>query len=330
MNYEVLPEPVTVRDDSKRLTNKTRPKLEPIPEQGSGDFEIVHRTTWKTEGMKVLDGGKVRVPEGSTFTILRRKSTRTVWMSDTPMEVDSMKQAAKHAKGDVLVLGLGLAVFIRLATKAKSITVVEHSPDIAAMVWPHVKDDRMTLYMGDAKAALDEFAADGRTFDFIYADIWDSSDCEYLPHVNWYLDRSRALLNEGGEVMAWAYQKMLRSYVRQGTELALMARSGAFADERREGARKRWPALMVVIDYMLDAVENDEVPPMSKLGAYIEFIGRTIVTEPEYLEDLIDREVAKVDAAERGLPEPKPRVKADPPKGPSTPSLMGQMLGFGF
>lgn len=314
MTYALLDTPLLARDDRKRLTRKARPTLDPIPEASSGDFEIVHRTTWRVEPMKVLDGGKVRVPKGSTFTILRRASTRKVWMSDTPMEIDSMKRAAMHAKGDVLVLGLGLGIFPRLATKATTITIVEREADIAGMVWPHVSDERMSLYLADAKAALDAFAKSGRTFDFIYADIWDGLDAEYLPHVNWYLDRCRALLNPGGEVMAWGYENMVASYTSQGTSLAVDVGRGRLPNdpERRAGARKRWPALSVVLDYMFDALEAGTAPPYQEVEATVEDFARRIVTEPEYLEELSDRTVERVSAEERGLPVPKPRVHPDP------------------
>jgi hypothetical protein len=96
------------------------------------------------------------------------------WMSCTPMERESQALAVKHARGHVLVYGLGLGVIAwNLARKPEvtKVTVIERDPDVIRLI-----EDR--LEWGPERGKIEIVLADGRRYrspapvDLLYADIW--------------------------------------------------------------------------------------------------------------------------------------------------------------
>lgn len=102
---------------------------------------------------------------------------RGVIMSNTPAEIDDHREAVDLAHGDVFIAGLGIGMVLE-AILAKgddihSITVLEKEPEIIGLVSPFYADEqKVSILCGDAfdPAAL----PNGKRFDFLYFDIWDS------------------------------------------------------------------------------------------------------------------------------------------------------------
>ncbi len=106
------------------------------------------------------------------------------WMTVTPNEVETMKDAVAEASGRVLTLGLGLGYFTFQASEKEnvtSVTVVERDKNVISLFcefilpqFPHA--EKINIVEGDALAYLEKNSPEGK-FDFMFADIWhDSSD----------------------------------------------------------------------------------------------------------------------------------------------------------
>ena len=148
-----------------------------LPEQTLGDWSIKKfvvsdvdaRTFNIASGIRggshlynILPGTYTRLCEG-----------RNVVMSDTPMEIRTNKEFVNLATGDVLINGLGLGMVLKaLLAKdgIKSITVIEKSADVIAMVACAFADEpRVTIIHADA---FEYKAPKGVKYDYVWHDIW--------------------------------------------------------------------------------------------------------------------------------------------------------------
>lgn len=170
------------------------------------------------EKSKVFEvwGKKVTLKHAKTFFIMRING-ETV-MSETPQETEAMRDDAKKANGRALVAGLGLGVILKyMRKKCSVIDVVEPNQDVidAYLELNHLKADYDTV----SKTTIEDFLespafADGFRYDYVYLDTWYGLDPEYLPHINWMYAKARRLLNPGGTIMSWGYDRMVSGHVR--------------------------------------------------------------------------------------------------------------------
>ena len=104
-------------------------------------------------------------------------------MSDTPMELRSNRDAVHHAHGDVLIGGLGLGVItlpILCKPDVRSVTVIERSPDVVALVvphlqrWPGVSPGKLAVVLGDVHRWAPRRAGTRLTtrYDYVYLDVY--------------------------------------------------------------------------------------------------------------------------------------------------------------
>ncbi len=104
-----------------------------------------------------------------------------VWMSITPNEINTMAPYISQAKGNVLVLGLGLGYYpfmISEKEEVKSITIVELDQNIIDIfkknllpLFPH--KDKIKIIKGDA---LDYLKNNKSHYDCIFADLWHNPE----------------------------------------------------------------------------------------------------------------------------------------------------------
>jgi hypothetical protein len=170
------------------------------------------------------------------------------WMSDSAMERSMMYHPALLARGDVLVGGLGLAIYpqflLHLARPVTSITIVDSSPEMLRLVgepWvdslgrgaPPVSlvEDTIEAYLSSPEKA--------RTFDTIYLDTWGDLHWRFLAAINHLIWLARSRLREGGQIHAWGWAHIRQSLVAVAVEL--------------EQAREQWPALDTSQSPTLDA-----------------------------------------------------------------------------
>lgn len=176
----------------KRLSGSTYLNRLCIPEGHSGSFAIKHETheagykfplaSLRTSFMGGDAHGTITYDISTTWHKLIETcdGVEGLWMSDYPIEQGQHnKELRDFVRGSVLVGGLGLGYAATVLATRKQITkvvVVEKSPDVVALVAPH-------LCAGDpaALAKIEVVTADlfeylptvpERTFDRAFYDIW--------------------------------------------------------------------------------------------------------------------------------------------------------------
>lgn len=108
----------------------------------------------------------------------------TTIMSTTPAEVNDLWGVYDHAKGDVLINGLGLGVVVFLLLKKEevtSITVIEIDQDVIDLVEPYIKDPRVTVIHADAFTWK---PPKGKRYNAVWHDIWDYICGDNLPEMH--------------------------------------------------------------------------------------------------------------------------------------------------
>lgn len=117
------------------------------------------------------------------YTYLALLENDTIWMSITPNEINSMKDATETVTGRVLVLGLGLGYFpyqIIQKENVKQAVVVENNPAIIKLfkkaLWPFFNHrQKMDIVLKDAFVYLKEEAGKNR-FDHVFVDIYHNAE----------------------------------------------------------------------------------------------------------------------------------------------------------
>lgn len=126
-----------------------------------------------------------------------------VWMSDTPMEQEALRIPSAVARGDVLIVGLGLGLLptlIKMRNKmVDSITIIEKNQEVANLVYGKIKTRKTSLLLNDGESYL---AVPGRKFDFIFVDIWGSITAP-MKEIDHWTNLAKGRLKEGGEVRCW-------------------------------------------------------------------------------------------------------------------------------
>lgn len=111
------------------------------------------------------------VVEPGTYKRLMRGDV--VVMSNTRMEIITHRTIIRAARGHVLLNGLGLGVVLTAILgkpEVESVTVIEQSPDVIALVAPtYQPDPRVKIVQADAF----EYKPQTR-FNAVWHDIWDS------------------------------------------------------------------------------------------------------------------------------------------------------------
>ena len=114
------------------------------------------------------------------FSYLALTEGNNIWMSLNPNEIETMKPYIEKAKGNVLVLGLGMGYvpfMMALKPEAKNITIVEKDSDIIslfnALIYPNFKNkEKIKIIEDDAI----NFVKRQNKYDYIFADLWHSPE----------------------------------------------------------------------------------------------------------------------------------------------------------
>lgn len=176
-----------------------------LQEGESGDFLLVKKTipqgkstrTYSPEGRFYYDTYARDFP-----IVVLSEANYGVWMSDTPMEQESLRVASVHAWGHILIVGLGIGLLPTLLRRngaVKTIAILEKEQDVANLVYRYIKTRKMNLIIGEAKEYL---RTTSDRYDFIYIDIWRGAMSPILEGEQWAALASRCL-RKGGEVRWW-------------------------------------------------------------------------------------------------------------------------------
>lgn len=180
-----------------------------IPEATKGEFRI--------EKLVIPRGTRVKQyhPAGWYFedkaganlpTTRLECADGSLWMTDGPAEQDQIALAVTLARGDVLMIGLGLGLFVmdiqRRNKLVKSITIIEKSEDVVSLVYKYIKNSKTRVIIGEGRDSLLSAARKGIRYDFIYIDIWAGFTQPILEAQKW-VDLAKPCLKEGGMVRYW-------------------------------------------------------------------------------------------------------------------------------
>lgn len=119
------------------------------------------------------------VPEGHYTQLLI--NGRLV-MSDTPSEYRDHYELFQHARGAILVHGLGLGCALNVLQslpEVTSITVVEINKDVIDLVGPHFPE--VEIIHADAMFWT---SPKGKRYGAVWHDIWPSKCADYLPQMH--------------------------------------------------------------------------------------------------------------------------------------------------
>jgi spermidine synthase len=123
-------------------------------------------------------------------------------MSDTWMEQRSNMDVYLHAKGDVLIAGLGIGMIL-LAIQDKpdvrSVTVVEKQAEVIELVKPQLPIDGKVVIVNQD---IHDFQPVKR-YETIYFDIWDEISRDNLKEMNKLHKKYRKWLMDGGWISSW-------------------------------------------------------------------------------------------------------------------------------
>ena len=114
------------------------------------------------------------------FSYLALCQGNNVWMSLNPNEIETMKPFIEKAKGDVLVLGLGMGYvpfMISERSEVKHITIIEKDKNIINLfnkvLFPSFRNkNKITIICDDAIS----YVSNKKRYDYIFADLWHNPD----------------------------------------------------------------------------------------------------------------------------------------------------------
>ncbi len=136
-------------------------------------FEIKASETWRYGARSAPAGTYTRLMHG-----------RQLYMSDTPAEVLDHVPFTSLAKGHVLINGLGLGLCLKIILprhNLKTVTVIERSPEVIALVGPtYTTDPRVEIVCADA---FEYKPPEGVRYDAVWHDIWPDICIDNLPEI---------------------------------------------------------------------------------------------------------------------------------------------------
>ena len=115
------------------------------------------------------------------FKYLALLKNKEIWMSLNPNEIITMAPYINKAKGNVLVLGLGMgyvAFMMALKSDVKSVTIIEKDQQVIDifnnLIWPYFKNkEKIKIIKEDGVNYLKNNKA---KYDYIFADLWHSPE----------------------------------------------------------------------------------------------------------------------------------------------------------
>lgn len=143
------------------------------------------------------------------------------WMSDTFQERCMMFAAAKQAHGNVLVGGLGLAIYPQLIFLLKrpvnSITIIESDQEVIQLIqnaWIEKLDKEKKASIHIIHGTIEDYLQNTtEQFDTIYLDTWEDADSRYLPYINGLVQLSLPKCTFSGSIQCWGYALMVDAFV---------------------------------------------------------------------------------------------------------------------
>lgn len=177
-----------------------------IPATSSGAARVVHDTP---DAFARLRGAIHGMPL-SAQTYTRLFIDDQLWMTDAEFECYTNLKFVTGAHGDVLIAGLGLGLILQPLLDAPdviSVTVIERSPDVIALIGPLYQNPKLTIIEADAY----NWTPPKKAFNCIYFDIWaDVPNEDNREEIRQLKLRYRPALKKGGRTTAWCEDRTRR------------------------------------------------------------------------------------------------------------------------
>ena len=179
-----------------------------------------------------------------------------VWMSITPMEVESHYMPIELAVGDVGVAGLGLGYYVqRILEKeeVESVTVYEKSEKVISLYRQiYGENDKLTILNEDVREM------NNQTFDFFYCDIYQyQGDTEAFYDMKLLTEK-----NDLGDYHFWTQEMMYLELVQENIEMVPFSWQVKYAMFLEELMKEKQGLVRLVglADDIVEAMEsNDDV-----------------------------------------------------------------------
>lgn len=170
-----------------------------IPVASFGAARIVHDSPDMLTKMRAARDGQPLNADTYTRLIV----DGTLWMTDAEFECWTNSGFVRSAKGDVLIAGLGLGLVVEPLLKSsqvESVTVLEISPDVIALIGPVYDHIKLSIIKADART----WEVPKKAYDTIYLDIWaDVPNSDNKDEIAALKKRYRPALKKGGTMSAW-------------------------------------------------------------------------------------------------------------------------------
>lgn len=171
-------------------------------------FIAILRGDWSYNGL-----------EPGTYCVLSQRAPQGArhWMSDTWFERFTNRTVLRDARGDVLIAGLGIGMLpaaLCASVRVRSVTVLELVPEVIALVAPHIRHPKLNIVLADAFSP----PLHGRSFDYVYLDIWPQWGAGNWETMKPLLATYRRFQRRGGQTTAWLkhdVQRLARQERRQ-------------------------------------------------------------------------------------------------------------------
>jgi spermidine synthase len=170
-----------------------------IPVGAVGNARVVHDSPDTLTRLRAARDGQPLNAQTYTRLIVDGQ----LWMTDAEFECWTNTDFVRKAFGDVLVAGLGLGLVLPPLLDSKvveSVTVLERSADVIALIGPLYQHPKLTIIEADART----WEPPKKAYHFVYFDIWaDVPNSDTLKDIAALKQRYRVSLRKHGRTMAW-------------------------------------------------------------------------------------------------------------------------------
>jgi spermidine synthase len=214
-----------------------------LPAGVSGEARVEH---FEIGDMEVMQAWMANRDGGGAYPLVLTKGRHArLWVGEEMMMSDAESERVtclpliEHARGDVLIAGLGLGMVLwPLVRKrsVRSVTVLERYPSVVALVGPHVPRSRkLTIETVD----VFDFEPMGQRFDTIFFDIWPTVSVKNLIDMARLHQRYAPHLAPGGWMESWARDSCETMAKQELEDDAYKALMGVCANPQRVTFTKR-------------------------------------------------------------------------------------------
>lgn len=127
------------------------------------------------------------------------------WMNNSVGVDDQNLKFLQKAKGDILIMGLGIGANLLLLNDyldsdvIKSVDVIEIDSDVVGLISPYFTHPKIHIITGDALALVSTI---DKRYDLVYWDIYLDNERHIEDNATNKTDGNR-LLKAGGEIISW-------------------------------------------------------------------------------------------------------------------------------